>query len=160
MAIYVSSVCLSGDAEIGLNPLPCFRDPNPDIACADSGSLREEELRDFGKNAGRRVLPYLLQDRYSRKREPLCLKTVVLENELLRAEFLADFGGRLRSLKDLTTGRELLFANPVFQPGNLGIRNAWLSGALNGISASLGILILPVLHCFFPVYKAETEKIF
>jgi hypothetical protein len=54
----------------------------------------------------------------------------VLSNDLLRAVFLTDFGGRLYSLTDLTTGRQLLFTNPVFQPCNLAIRDAWFAGGI------------------------------
>jgi hypothetical protein len=77
-----------------------------------------------------KVLPYLMQDRYNRKREVKGLKSVVLENEYLVARFLPEYGGRLHSLYDKKLGRELLFANSVIQPCNLAIRNAWLSGVI------------------------------
>ena len=45
------------------------------------------------------------------------------------------FGGRVTSLRDHRLDRELLFANPVFQPGNLGLLNAWWPGGIewNGV---------------------------
>ena len=49
---------------------------------------------------------------------------LVLENDKLIATFLPEQGGRLWSLKNKATGKEVLYKNPVFQPANLGIRNA------------------------------------
>lgn len=111
----------------GLNPLPSFRGRKP------SGYGTTERFPDklketLGTNS--KVLPYLMQDRYSRKRLPLKLKSYVLENEYLRARFLPEYGGRLHSLYDKVNGEELLFVNPVIQPGNLANRNAWLSGGI------------------------------
>ena len=65
-------------------------------------------------------LPYRLQDDYDRVRRPRVFKTAVLENEILRATFLLELGGRLWSLVHKPSGRELLHVNPVFQPCNLG----------------------------------------
>jgi hypothetical protein len=138
MNIYVSSVSIPGVEYIGENPLPALRDPEPHREAADTGTLRPQDKVDLGKNIGPRVLPYLSQDRYGRERKIRNLKTIVMDNGILRAEFLADFGGRLRSLYDLRKKRELLFANPVLQPGNLAIRNAWLSGGIEWNVGQLG----------------------
>lgn len=48
----------------------------------------------------------------------------------MRAVLYPSLGGRLMSLYDKTDRRELLFDNPVFQPANLAIRNAWFSGGV------------------------------
>ena len=111
----------------GVNPLPQFRSRRPNEFKADV-SLPEELARDLGNMT--KVLPYLTQDRYNRKREVTALKSVVLENEYLVARFLPEYGGRLHSLYDKRAKRELLFANSVIQPCNLAIRNAWLSGGI------------------------------
>lgn len=74
--------------------------------------------------------PYRMQDNYSRELHPCRVEAAVLENDHLRALFLPDYGGRLWSLTDKDTGRELTFANPVIRPANLAIRNAWLSGGV------------------------------
>jgi hypothetical protein len=76
------------------------------------------------------ILPYRLQDQYDRRRRPTAFKAAVLENEQLRATFMLELGGRLWSLVHKPTGRELLFANPVFQPANLAVRDAWFSGGV------------------------------
>jgi len=75
-------------------------------------------------------LPHRLQDDYDRSRTEREFKAVVLENEFLRATFLMELGGRMWSLFHKPSNRELLYVNPVFQPGNLAIRNAWFSGGV------------------------------
>ncbi len=76
------------------------------------------------------MLPYTQQDSYDRKRRERLFKAVILENAHLKAVFLPELGGRLWSLWDKNSGRELLYRNPVFQPGNLALRNAWFSGGV------------------------------
>ncbi len=128
MTIRLDSITLPAAASIGTNPLPALRDQRVDRDVRSSGTLTVEDCEHLGADAAQRVLPYPVQDRYTRQRTPTALTTVVLENELVRATFLADFGGRLVSLRELRHDRELLFANPVFQPANLAIRNAWFAG--------------------------------
>ena len=118
------------------NPLPQFRDPQPDRVVPVRDSVPAEKRERLGDATGFRVLPYRLQDRYTRRREPLTFNSAVLENEHLRATFLPELGGRLISLVQKPDGRELLCRNPVFQPANLAIRNAWFSG---GIEWNLGL---------------------
>ena len=84
-----------------------------------------------------RCLPHRLQDDFDRIRKEREFKVVVLENEVLRATFLIELGGRLWSLVHKPLNRELLYVNPVFQPGNLAIRNAWFSG---GVEWNVGLL--------------------
>ena len=58
---------------------------------------------------------------------------LVLQNERVRATVLPTYAGRLWSLEH--DGRELLYRNPVIQPANLALRNAWLAG---GVEWNLG----------------------
>ena len=76
------------------------------------------------------MLPYTQQDFYDRNRVMRQFKAVILENDHLKAVFIPELGGRLWSLIDKDTDRELLYRNPVFQPGNLALRNAWFSGGV------------------------------
>jgi len=92
--------------------------------------LNEEDVKYFGYGYHHGCLPYFVQDSYDRGRTPRAFKTVVLENENLRATFLLELGGRLWSLYDKRAKRELLHVNPVFQPANLALRNAWISGGV------------------------------
>ncbi len=70
--------------------------------------------------------------------EPLLMPGVRLGNEILKATFLPELGGRLISLLHKPLGRELLNRNPVFQPANLAIRNAWFSGGIEWNIGQLG----------------------
>jgi hypothetical protein len=96
-------------------------------------------------------LPYTMQDAYSRDRHLSALRTAVLENEILRATFLLDFGGRLWSLYHKPAQRELLHTNPVLQPANLAVRNAWFAG---GVEWNIGI-IGHSPHTCAPMYAAR-----
>lgn len=92
--------------------------------------MPEEIRRNAAYGGVRTVMPYLMQDDYDRERRPGSMRMAVLENAHLRAEFALDLGGRLWSLTHVPTGRELLFNNPVAQPGNLALRGAWLAGGV------------------------------
>ena len=119
----------------GESPLPKFRNRKPNVPKA-LGDFPEGLLE--GSGCQQRVLPYTVQDRYSRVRVPMRLKCFVLENEYLKAEFLPEYGGRLHSLYDKVNGCDLLFTNTVIQPCNLAIRNAWLSGGIEWNIGNLG----------------------
>ena len=111
----------------GTNPLPKFRNRKP-VFPQFVGEAPEELLKTGGYQC--RALPYLVQDRYNHEWSELSLKSFVLENEYLEARFLPEYGGRLHSLYDKRAKTDLLFANPVIQPGNLATRDAWLSGGI------------------------------
>lgn len=113
-----------------LNPWPQFRFQLPERPIEVPAGLSAEDRAGMFTNASVPPLPYLLQDNYTRQRQPGQLPTVVVENKALRATFYPSLGGRLASLYDKRAGRELLFDNPVFQPANLAIRNAWFSGGV------------------------------
>lgn len=97
-------------------------------------------------------VPYRQLDGYGRDLEPTTHRTLVLESDTLRATFLPDLGARLWSLVHKPTGRELLYVNPVIQPANFGIRNAWFSG---GIEWNVGIFGHSVFTCS-PVFCGRT----
>lgn len=101
-----------------------------------SDRVSEEDARYIGKGMLDTLLPYTQQDDYTRDRKPHNFRAAILENENLRAVFLPELGGRLWSLYHKKLGRELLYVNPVFQPANLALRNAWFSG---GVEFNIGI---------------------
>jgi len=138
MKVYTSIVELEGARLEGENPLPMFASRNPHREVTEDGSFTPELREGFGDDTGERYLPYRMQDRYTRKRAPLALKTIVLENERLQAVFLPEYGGRLYALKDRRTGRDILYRNPVFQPANLAILNAWFSGGVEWNIGQIG----------------------
>jgi len=116
MKAYISTISLPGSPVILENPLPFFRDRNYDRKIATDGSLTPEYLENAGKNLSFRVLPYKMQDNYKRKRSICSVKTAVLENDIMTATFLPDFGGKLYSLYNKRDKRELLFKTPLFSP--------------------------------------------
>ncbi|MFA6111265.1 MAG: DUF5107 domain-containing protein, partial [Candidatus Latescibacterota bacterium] len=137
------------------NPLPSLargsRATKPDPARYPG--FPEEMLANMAYGHVPNYLPYTMQDRYTRELRPRGFRVAVLENELLKATFLLELGGRLRSLVHKPTGRELFQANPVFQPANLAIRNAWFSG---GVEWNIGM----TGHCPFtcsPLFAARAS---
>lgn len=135
MKVYLSTLSIEGAKLEGENPLPAFRSRNHHRDVMENGSFTPELKADLGYETGERYLPYRIQDRYTRRKEKLALKAIILENDIMRAVFLPEYGGRLYSLSDKRTGREVLYRNSVFQPANLAILNAWFSG---GIEWNLG----------------------
>lgn len=128
MRIQCSSITVPITKITGTASLPAFRD-RVDRPIRDGGLLPEERLN-FAKETGFRVLPYQMQDIYEPIPKEAPVKTIVMENECLRATFLPSLGGRLYSLWDKVSNRELLFCNPVIKMGNLALRNAWFSGGI------------------------------
>ncbi len=121
------------------NPLPDLKnasDPHAKIEI-DYETVTPDEAKYMGWGRVNTILPYTIQDGYGRSRRKRDFKAFVLENEHLKATFLPELGGRLWSLFDKDAQRELLHVNPVFQPCNLALRNAWISG---GVEWNLGII--------------------
>jgi tetratricopeptide (TPR) repeat protein len=149
----IRSIVLSMPYRGPLNPLPPLRllgDLHNDIDCT---GLDEEMARNIRYGNVSSVLPYLLQDDYSRELVPQETSVAVLENNYLRAVVLLEFGGRLWSLQDKVSGRELLYNNDRIQLGNLGLRNAWFPG---GVEWNLGTTGHTALTCS-PVHAAFLE---
>jgi tetratricopeptide (TPR) repeat protein len=149
----IRSMVLSMPRRGPVNPLPPLRllgDLHDDIDCA---GLDEEMARNIRYGHVRSVLPYLLQDEYSRELVPQETRVAILENSHLRAVVLLEFGGRLWSLEDKIGGRELLDNRDRIQLGNLGLRNAWFPG---GIEWNLGTTGHTALTCS-PVHAASLD---
>ena len=120
-----------------LNPLPDIKnhaDSHSNVKTDET--ISEEDSRYIGYGSIKTILPYLIQDGYDRDKQPREYEAVILENEYLKAEFLPGVGGRLWSLYDKENRRHLLHRNPVYQPCNLALRNAWISG---GVEWNIGM---------------------
>ncbi len=127
------------------NPLPPLTSGEHLSIVTEYGPEIPAEVRgQIGYGRLDNYLPYSEQNGYDRVRRPRPFRVAVLENEWLRATFLLELGGRLASLEHLPSGRELLCPNPVFQPANLAIRNAWFSG---GVEWNIGIRGHSVFTC-------------
>ena len=136
-------------AALGLeNPLPPFSKPTHEPVLSNKPRNDPEAgyLHDY--------LPYSVQDGYTRQREMTDMKVAVLENDILRATFLIEYGGRLWSLIHKASGRELLYTNSIFQPGNLAMRNAWFSG---GVEWNMGVIAHTPMTCS-PLFAARVDS--
>ncbi|MFE0149131.1 DUF5107 domain-containing protein [Nonomuraea sp. NPDC059007] len=134
-----------------LPPLHTLTDPRGGLETTAADAEMAAQLA-YG-HAGS-LLPYTFQDGYGRERAERELKTAVLENGVLRAEFLLEYGGRLRSLIHQPTGRELLHRPPHLQLANLGLRNAWFAG---GVEWNLGTFGHTALACA-PLHAARVTR--
>lgn len=100
-----------------------------------SDDLPERILRGARGTRLRNLHPYRIQNRYDRAVAPREIRTIVIENDRLRAEFLPELGGRLWSLRDLERGVDLLHSPDEIVFANLALRNAWFAG---GIEFNIG----------------------
>ena len=80
-------------------------------------------------------LPYALQNAYRRNLRPRDIPAIELTNGRLEARVLPTLGGRLWSLRDLLTDRDLVFTNQRLQFANFALTDAWFAG---GIEWNLG----------------------
>jgi len=113
------------------NPLPMLSPRLSATAGAEvDSSVPAEDAKYFGYGLDAGWMPHRSLDDYDRVRVDRKFVAVVLENKFLRATVLPEVGGRLWSLIHIPTNRELLFVNPVYQPANLAVRGAWVTGGV------------------------------
>ena len=117
------------------SPLPAFtglqRLPDPSLSPGLPAEMRDRI--EYGRLAN--PLPYALQAGYQRRLRPTDVPALRLANDRLEALVLPQLGGRVWSLRDLATGRDLIFANPNLIFANLALTGAWFAG---GIEWNLG----------------------
>ena len=135
------------------NPLPPLT-TRKRLQFENISGIPDEVLENMAYGHVSTLLPYTLQDGYTRQLHPRQFRVAVLENEILRATFLLEFGGRLWSLFHKLSGRELLQVNPVFQLANLAIRNAWFSG---GVELNISTTGHSPLTCS-PMFAGRLER--
>lgn len=150
MAVKIQMMTIPGAPLEGTNPLPIFHKKN-EVNVKMHPDFPDKLQINLGNRSP--VLPYKMQDRYSRKHIPLKKKAIVLENEYLIATFWPEDGGRLYSLFDKVHQTELLMSNPVYQPCNLALRNAWLSGGIEWNFGTYGHNARTCDHVFAAVLK-------
>lgn len=121
----------------GENPLPDIKNM-PDIHSnvKFDASIPPEESQYFNYGRVSSILPYRIQDQYDRNKQMQEYPCIVLENDFIYATFYPQFGGKLWTLYDKEHEKHLVQTNPVFQPCNLALRNAWISG---GIEWNIGM---------------------
>ncbi|NLZ68549.1 MAG: DUF5107 domain-containing protein [Spirochaetales bacterium] len=140
------------------NPLPYFRATPHDLSITTKEDVPAEYTHLLGLDCGRRVLPYSIQDRYSRDLKETDLKSIVIENDYLKATFLPTLGGRLISLFDKTQDKELLYENKSIQLANLANRNAWFAGGIEWNIGQYGHSFLTCDDVNFSVVKTNKEE--
>ncbi len=130
MSVRYTVISIRGSNLPNDNPLPFYKDINRSKKVCIHESLKEEDNSLLGYETAPRFLPYKIQDRYDRGRSLVTYKAIIMENDILKATFLPEYGGRLYSLYHKLLKKDLLFTNPVIQPANLAILNAWASGGV------------------------------
>jgi len=94
----------------------------PDDSCGD------DIFTDLSDDLRSPQLPYLSQDLWTCDRREEEIGVHVYENEHVRVTINAQYGGRVSSIIDKSTGRENLFSNKAHQPALIGALKAWTSG--------------------------------
>lgn len=117
------------------NPLPAFRSLQSLPAISGSLGIPEDMARRIGWGRLESPLPYASQEDYELGRRLIDVPAITLANDRVAAVVLPQFGGRIWSLRQLATGRELVYRNPVLSWANLGLTNAWFAG---GVEWNLG----------------------
>ena len=141
------------------NPLPDIKNVGYIHASMRLTEVAEKNSPEhFGEGMIGSMLPYQTQDNYDRVKKDRYFNAAILENEYLKAVFLPELGGRLWSLTDKKTGRELLYKNPVFQPCNLALRNAWFSGGVEWNVSIKGHNPLTCSPMFAAIIEAENGE--
>lgn len=120
------------------------------IQQAQQSDLDDDDGLYVGYGFVKNNFPYFAQSMYDCEPKERELRTVVLENRYLRAEFLPELGGRLWSLYDKIAERDLLLTNDKIVFRNLAIRNAWFAG---GVEWNMGIIGHSPFTCS-PVHTA------
>ena len=118
----------------------------------------------FGRKQGfYNQYPYCLQDDIDigpggLKFVPEMKYTAVkLSNGILEAIVLPGMNGRLFSLRNIKTGREIFYRNNVIKPGLVAIRGAWISGGIEFNAPSLGHSVSTVAPVFYCIENSTGE---
>lgn len=116
----------------------------------------------FGGSPGlprRRPYPYPLQDDVDIASMALVRDrrygAVRLSNGLLEVLVLPEMNGRVYSIRDLRSGRELLYRNHVVKPALVALRGAWISGGIEFNLPTLGHSVSTVSPVFHAVSRNE-----
>ena len=96
----------------------------------------------FGK-----VYPYFRFDGYTTQPVKMKHKVVVMENDYLRIKIFPGIGGKIWSVVDKTSGKEMFYDNKVVKFRDISLRGAWTSG---GIEFNYGV-IGHTPGCSFPI---------
>lgn len=100
------------------------------------------------------VYPYHKYETFDFEPSQKAWKVVVLENQWIRVRIMPEIGGKIWSIYDKTTGKEMFYDNDVVKFREISLRGPWTSG---GIEFNYGI-IGHAPSCAHPVeYRTETK---
>lgn len=126
-------------ADLGApSPLPPLRRRPRPVVGVSWGDLPSDTADRFSYGHVTCMLPYSMQEAYSRNHRPQLQHAAVLENRMLRAVFLFDYGGRLWSLFHKPTQTESQAQSSAITFCNLGLRNAWFRGGVEWNVGTIG----------------------
>ena len=117
------------------SPLPAFHSLQRLPDSSRSPGIPDDMRRriDWGRLDA--PLPYALQADYELERVMSDVPALSMANDRVEAVVLPQYGGRIWSLRQLSSGRDLVYRNPVLSWANLGLTNAWFAG---GVEWNLG----------------------
>jgi hypothetical protein len=76
------------------------------------------------------IYPYTLQDQIATHPTKVAYKALILENQFLRVTVLPQLGGRVYSVFDKISQKEVFYKNPTIKFSPLAIRGAFFSGGV------------------------------
>lgn len=82
------------------------------------------------RKSGPKIYPYTMQDNLMRKLENVTYKALFVENEYLKVTILPGLGGRIYSVLDKTTNKDMFYKNPVIKPSMIALRGAFIAGGV------------------------------
>lgn len=101
------------------------------------------------------VYPYHKYETFDFDSTQRIWKVVVLENDWIRVRIMPEIGGKIWSVYDKTTGKEMFYDNDVVKFREISLRGPWTSG---GIEFNYGI-IGHAPSCAHPVeWKTEVKE--
>ena len=80
---------------------------------------------DAGRRSGPKIYPYTMQDDLGRELKNVTYRALFVENEYLKVTMLPELGGRIFSVLDKTTNKDMFYMNPVIKPSNIAMRGAF-----------------------------------
>lgn len=102
------------EGTLDLETYPWLDDPNPVFDYLE-GSI---------------YYPYTRQDHLLRTKETRTWRALFLENEYLKITCLPELGGRIHSVWDKTTDREVFHTPGIIKPALIAMRGAWIAGGI------------------------------
>ena len=129
------SVVLTGSLPGAASPLPALTPVRELSTTRVSDQAPPDMMERVLRGRISSPLPYGVLSDYDRADRPVQLPAIELANDRVRALVLPSLGGRIWSLVDEASGRQLVHRNPRLRWANFGLTDAWFAG---GIEWNLG----------------------